>query len=403
MSDLRDNSDLPSGLTPSLPELAAEALRDNASNWGAAAWNGGRTERLLAATKRRMVRRQRVYAAGSMMAVAMVLFIVATRVVPLLKPAEVAKAPELGVAQATSGVYAADKEEQKLIRFGDGSLAELASPTAELDVERVSTDAIDINLHKGRGNFRVTPNKGREFTVRAGDVVVTVLGTEFTVEKRDSRTFVKVTRGKVSVDWKGGNRLLLAGEEGQFPPEEVAKEPEPLLPAVVPPATRAIPEVQPLVPEKPIAELYRDRATEQDFDKAYELMKASPTVVGSDASELMLAADVARLSGHPAEAVPFLRRVLKEHTGDSRAPLAAFTLGRMYLGQLGSPGEAAAAFAQVRAMAPGGPLAEDALAREVEARARAGEKGKAQQLAREYLQRYPVGRRTAIVRANGGL
>jgi transmembrane sensor len=165
-----------------------------------------------------------------------------------------------------------------------------------------------------------------------------------------------------------------------------------------------VPQVESAIPEeKPIAELYRDKASEQEFDEAYELMKASPTVVGSDVSALMLAADVARLSGHPAEAVPYLRRVLKEHSGDSRAPLAAFTLGRMYLGQLGSPGEAAAAFAQVRAMAPAGPLVEDALAREVEARSRAGEKAKAQQLAREYLQRYPVGRRTAIVRSHGGL
>jgi transmembrane sensor len=197
---------------------------------------------------------------------------------------------------------------------------------------------------------------------------------------------------------------LLAGDEGQFPPEETAAPEVPVTPTLAPAARPVVPQVESAIPEeKPIAELYRDKASEQEFDEAYELMKASPTVVGSDVSALMLAADVARLSGHPAEAVPYLRRVLKEHSGDSRAPLAAFTLGRMYLGQLGSPGEAAAAFAQVRAMAPAGPLVEDALAREVEARSRAGEKAKAQQLAREYLQRYPVGRRTAIVRSHGGL
>jgi transmembrane sensor len=397
MSDFRD-SELPSGLTPALGREAlgvhtAEALH-------ATPWSAGRTERLLVSAKRRMVRRQRVYATGAMVAVVGVLFIIATRVAPLFGAfaPEVAQAPHVAPVKGT--VVA---NEQKLIRFGDGSLAELASSAAELDVERVSTDAIDVNLHKGRSNFRVTPNKGRLFTVRAGDVMVTVLGTEFTVEKRNARTYVKVTQGKVSVDWPGGNRLLLAGDEGQFPPEEV-KAPEPVVPVL--PATRpAMPQVpsQAIAEDKPIAELYRDKATEQEFDEAYELMRASPAVVGSDVSELMLAADVARLSGHPVEAVPYLRRVLKEHSGDSRAPLAAFTLGRMYLGQLGSPGEAAAAFAQVRAMAPSGPLAEDALAREVEARARTGEKAKAQQLAREYLQRYPVGRRTAIVRSHGGL
>lgn len=394
MSELNDG-ELVSGFMPPLGDQAAEAVRDNMAPWSAA-----RTERLLGATKQRMVRRQRVYAAGAFVAAAAVLFFVATRVTPLFAPREGAHVSQ---APVTAGTRAGP--EQKLIRFGDGSLAELASAAAELDVERVSAEAIDVNLHKGRSNFRVTPNKGRLFTVRAGDVMVTVLGTEFTVEKRNSRTWVKVTRGKVSVDWPGGSRLLLAGDEGQFPPEETKAPEAPVMPAVVPAARPVAPEVgsQAIPQEKPIAELYRDRATEQDFDEAYELMKASPAVVGSDASELMLAADVARLSGHPAEAVPYLRRVLKEHTSDSRAPLAAFTLGRMYLGQLGSPGEAAAAFAQVRAMAPGGPLAEDALAREVEARSRAGEKAKAQQLAREYLQRYPVGRRTAVVRSHGGL
>lgn len=392
MSDLIE-TELPSGLTPSLGEQTAEALN-------ATPWNVARTERLLVATKQRMVRRQRTYAAGAFVAAAAVLFIVTTRVIPLLGPQDVAQhsqpAPVLAGTRASA--------DQKLIRFGDGSLAELASAAAELDVERVSTEAIDVNLHKGRSNFRVTPNKGRLFTVRSGDVMVTVLGTEFTVEKRNSRTWVKVTRGKVRVDWQGGGRLLLAGDEGQFPPEETAAAEVPVTPTLAPAVRPVVPQVASAIPEeKPIAELYRDKASEQEFDEAYELMKASPAVVGSDVSALMLAADVARLSGHPAEAVPYLRRVLKEHSSDSRAPLAAFTLGRMYLGQLGSPGEAAAAFAQVRAMAPAGPLAEDALAREVEARSRAGEKAKAQQLAREYLQRYPVGRRTAIVRSHGGL
>lgn len=395
MSDFQD-TELPSGLVPSMgaPSLGEQT----AEAFHATPWSAARTERLLVSAKRRMVRRQRVYAAGAMTAVVGVLFLIVTRVTPLFAPPEAAQAPHMAPAPRT--VVA---NEQKLIRFGDGSLAELASTAAELDVERVSAEAIDVNLHKGRSNFRVTPNKERLFTVRAGDVMVTVLGTEFAVEKRNSRTWVKVTQGKVSVNWPGGNRLLLAGDEGQFPPEEV-KVPEPVAP-VLPAVRPATPEVpsEAIPADKPIAELYRDKATEQEFDEAYALMKASPAVVGSDVSELMLAADVARLSGHPAEAVPYLRRVLKEHGGDSRAPLAAFTLGRMYLGQLGSPGEAAAAFAQVRAMAPSGPLAEDALAREVEARARTGEKAKAQQLAREYLQRYPVGRRTAIVRSQSGL
>ena len=89
--------------------------------------------------------------------------------------------------------------------------------------------------------------------------------------------------------------------------------------------------------------------------------------------DLLLAGDVARLSGHAAAAVAPLSRAVTLHPGDPRAPLAAFTLGRVHLEDLGAPRDAAIAFARARELAPDGPLAEDALAREVEAWSRAGE------------------------------
>ena len=106
----------------------------------------------------------------------------------------------------------------------------------------------------------------------------------------------------------------------------------------------------------------------------------------------MLAADAARLSGHPEQAVGYLRRVSTEHSSDSRAPLAAFTLGRLLLSQLGRPGEAAEAFALARRLRPAGSLSEDALAREAEARQRAGSGSRARALASEYLTSYPRGK-----------
>ena len=81
-------------------------------------------------------------------------------------------------------------------------------------------------------------------------------------------------------------------------------------------------------------------------------MSQSPSAVGSSAEDLMLAADAARLSNHPEQAVGYLRRVTSEHARDSRAPLSAFTLGRVLLSQLSRPGEAAEAF---RARAPAAP------------------------------------------------
>ena len=48
-------------------------------------------------------------------------------------------------------------------------------------------------------------------------------------------------------------------------------------------------------------------------------------------------------------------------------------------------------------------LAEDALAREVEAAGRAGDKRRARALAEEFVARYPDGRRASAVRRAGGL
>ena len=88
--------------------------------------------------------------------------------------------------------------------------------------------------------------------------------------------------------------------------------------------------------------------------------------------ELLVAADVSRLSEHPAEAVPYLQRILREHPRDERAPMAAFTLGRTLSG-LGRTQEAMSMFGRVHSDWPRSPLAEDALVRQAEAAAAIGD------------------------------
>jgi transmembrane sensor len=117
----------------------------------------------------------------------------------------------------------------------------------------------------------------------------------------------------------------------------------------------------------------------------------------------MDAADAARLSGHPSNAVRYLESVVDRHARSPVAPLAAFTLGRVYLDQLGQPSQAAAAFERARKLSPHGSLAQDALAREVEALSKGGNAQKAYQRALEYLKRYPSGQRLRAVQLYGGL
>jgi transmembrane sensor len=147
---------------------------------------------------------------------------------------------------------------------------------------------------------------------------------------------------------------------------------------------------------------WKTLADDGDFDAAYVEMRRSGAL-RDQPEELLVAADVARLSHHPSEAVAPLERLVRDHARDPRAPLAAFTLGRVLLEDLGRPHEAADAFVAVSRLAPDGPLAPDALAREVEAWSRAGETGRARARAEEYLRRFPAGSRVRSVHRYGGL
>jgi TolA-binding protein len=148
---------------------------------------------------------------------------------------------------------------------------------------------------------------------------------------------------------------------------------------------------------------FREQVARRQYAAAYRSLVAVPSVAEHSAEDLMLAADAARLSGHPAEAVPYFERLLRQYARDARAPVAAFTLGRILLSQLGRPAEAADAFALARHLSPAGALAPDALAREVEAAGRAGDTARARGRAQDYLSLYPTGRRAVAVRRAGGL
>jgi transmembrane sensor len=292
--------------------------------------------------------------------------------------------------------------DSRVVRFPDGSSVELVGRDSEIRVAAAGPTAVEVELLRGRGRFRVAPDAARRFVVRSAAVTVMVVGTEFSVEQRGDRTLVEVSSGTVRVSWTTGEDLLESGERGMFPP--VGR---------VDATIGATPSVASLSSETPrlppgarvgatasVSEKYRERAGSRDYAEAYRLMRAVPSVVGASADELMLAADVARLSGHPEEAVSYLRRVVEEQPGDPRAPLAAFTAGRALMG-MGRPAEAMRAFAQVTAL--GGPLAEDALARQVEAARQAGDLAAARRLAQQYLRQYPSGSRNATVRRQGGL
>ena len=123
----------------------------------------------------------------------------------------------------------------------------------------------------------------------------------------------------------------------------------------------------------------------------------SRIVASGSAEELMRLADAARLSGHPGDAARALDALLARYPTHGSAPVAAFTLGRLSLDRLGNAARAASAFERALSLGIGRGLREDAMARLVEAHARAGNTSAARAAAARYRATFPEGRRRAIV------
>jgi transmembrane sensor len=115
------------------------------------------------------------------------------------------------------------------------------------------------------------------------------------------------------------------------------------------------------------------------------------------AAALYADADRARRSGHAAEAAELLEKAVSAESSGHRAALAAFTLGRLYLEELGKPAAATRAFERSLHAGPPRGLEEDVRARLVEARTKVGDSEGARRAASEYRARFPGGRRTADV------
>jgi transmembrane sensor len=325
-------------------------------------------ERLVTgAVRRRRQRRMRRAGLAGMVALAGIFALAHTLRQPTPTPTP---APLAKVAPAPSPI------DLHTLRLADGSTAIALDSGTELSIVEDGSTHAALSLTRGRGRFNIVPRPTRALEVRAGDVSVTVLGTIFTVERVADRVGVTVENGTVRVNWRGGSAILQAGSTGWYPPLTIAENQE----------RQVAPTRVPKTPTRRLALASRGS------------VPAAAPAKPESAERLLAAADKARLAGRAIEGADLLRKLVRNHRNDARAPLAAFTLGRMLLMELGRPLEASLFFAEARRLAPQGPLAEDSMAREVEALAKAGEPALAKSRAKEYLRLYPDGRRAASVR-----
>ncbi len=278
--------------------------------------------------------------------------------------------------------------------LSDGSRIELADD-ATLATTTSSAHAFDATLRDGRAIFDVVPGGPRRWTIDAGLASVEVVGTRFVVDARADRVSVSVERGHVRVRTATGVKDLYAGEATEV--TAAAPKPAPSAEPDVPTFDlHDLPSAAPAPSAAPTA--WRDRARAGDNGGAYAALGrdgVAAAAASASVDDLFALADVARLSGHPADAVAPLERILADHANDARAGLAAFTLGRLELDTLGHPARAARAFERAIAL---GTLVEDAYARLVEARAKAGDRAGAQAAFDAYVRAFPNGGRSRAMR-----
>jgi transmembrane sensor len=302
--------------------------------------------------------------------------------------------------------------------LSDGSRIRL-SRGAHIEPLESSGTTFSAIVTQGRADFDVRPGGPRHWVIECGLATVEVIGTSFSCDRQTGRLRLVVHHGAVLV--RGDRvpdraRRLLAGESLEL--AEDARRPTPAsddtfaIPALPSPAS-----VSGSLAAEPLADVgkgedvrargrmssarsWKDLARRGRHGEAFsalgtEGLRRESKHLG--VNDLFALADVARLSGHPADAVVPLERILTDFANDARAPLAAFALGRLELDSLGQAQAAATAFHKALVLGIPSGLREDVRARLVEAYARSGDSGAARRAADAYVDEFPNGRHSQAI------
>lgn len=316
------------------------------------------------------------------------------------------------------------------VQFSDGTAVTLEAE-GRARVLDVTPRGAHFMLESGSARASVTPNRNGHWTFTAGPFTVEVKGTRFELSwsPQDELFRLVLLEGKVAVSGcaLGDARVLFAGDTlrasclsndfqiarsqpGDALPTAsplVAKD-VPALPEPAPPAPPAsggsIPTPAPASssgsPGAPV-ESWQALARASKFKLAF----ARATGKGFDAElrrvdieDLLLLGDVARLSGHPVHAVRAYKSVRDRAAGTDSAANAAFSLGRVTFDQRDAYAEAAGWFETYLNERGDGPLAREALGRQMEAMSRAGDRAGTARVAEQYLRQYPEGPHAPLAR-----
>lgn len=355
--------------------------------------------------ERRARRRARHRGAAPFLAAAAVLLLVGTWVVASQR-SDPSAAPDR-LVRVDGAPFAGDLAPAQRVALSDGSWIETGSDTRLSVLHNDGRDVV-LHLREGDVDVEVHPGGPRRWVIEAGEAVVEVVGTHFTVSRQGHAIRVSVSRGQVIVrhpDLDDGLQRLGAGrsvEVGESAPPDPPTSSRPTPTLVEPTGTTgsdAVPEPSSEEEEPSPARPTSPPAPVPSADSESE-PRARRVVTGESTAspdELLSLADVARDSGHPELAVSPLEQLLRDHPRHRNAPIAAFTLAQIELDRLGRPRAAARHLEQALALGLG-PLEADARARLAIARGRTGDASGARSAACDYLEAQPNGAHAAAMR-----
>jgi TolA-binding protein len=272
--------------------------------------------------------------------------------------------------------------EARELKLHDGSQVSVAQEsTVELLSE--SDSELRVALPSGSATFEVAKRPSRKFIVQAGHVEVRVVGTRFTVHHDGDGVFVSVQRGIVEVADADAVVRLTAGQTWSSQPAAAAPEPvEDEEPSVTQPQAPAV-----APPHAQVSHHPHRRGTA----KAPPAAAPVTAMDGKNAETLFQEALAARRAGRYAEAVVALEQIVRDHSDDARAPLAAFELGRLRMDEVSDLRGATQALELSLALAPKAQFAEEALMRLTKAYDARGLPAPCVHARDDYLARFPAG------------
>jgi hypothetical protein len=108
------------------------------------------------------------------------------------------------------------KDAHMVVKLADGSLVEVKD-RSEFSIDKNGTDT---TIHLGRGNVIVqaAQQKAGRLFVAADDLLVSVKGTVFSVNRGTKGARVSVVEGEVHLDHAGNDRVVRAGEQATTSP-----------------------------------------------------------------------------------------------------------------------------------------------------------------------------------------